>query len=340
MRAGIFNPYLDTLGGGERYTMAIAVVLVKHGYSVDVEWKDISIKEKLEKRFGIDLKDINIVSDIRRGDGYDLCFWVSDGSIPALKARKNFLHFQVPFTSVGGRTLLNKIKLMRIKKIICNSSFTKKIIDKEFGVDSVVLYPPVSVEKFKTKKKENIILNVGRFSELLQAKRQDVLIKAFKKFHKENSGYQLILAGGVEVGSDKYLSKLKEMIGDYPIKIIESPSFFELKDFYGRAEIFWSASGYGIDEKKEPNRLEHFGITVVEAMASGCVPVVYKAGGSKEIIKGGVSGFLWSDITELLKFTRKIQGNEVLRKKMAIIARERSRKYSYERFEKEFNSLL
>jgi len=53
MKAAIFNPYLDTLGGGERYTMAFAKVLSKKGYRVDVGWKDASIKAKIEDRFGI-----------------------------------------------------------------------------------------------------------------------------------------------------------------------------------------------------------------------------------------------------------------------------------------------
>lgn len=340
MRAAIVNPYLDTLGGGERYTMAIAVALAKKGYLVDVQWRESSIKEKLEKRFGIDLNNINFIPDVRRGDGYDLCFWVSDGSIPALRSRRNFLHFQVPFTNVGGRSLINKFKLARVNKVICNSKFTKRSIDREFGVESVVLYPPVAVEKFKPKQKENIILNVGRFSELLQSKGQDILIKAFKRLVKRGGDWELLLVGGVEVGADKYLKKLLKLSASLPIKIVKSPDFKALRDFYGKAKIFWSASGYGVNEKREPQKVEHFGITVVEAMAAGCVPVVYKAGGHKEIVRNEVSGFLWSDRASLLKFTRRIQDDEGLRKKMAIIARERSQKYSYERFEKEFNTLL
>ena len=118
MRAAIYNPYLDTLGGGERYSMAVTVVLHKLGFLVDVEWASKGIRSKLEERFGIVLSDINFVKDIKRGNGYDICFWVSDGSIPLLSARKNFLHFQVPFKNVNGKTLLNRMKLFRINKII------------------------------------------------------------------------------------------------------------------------------------------------------------------------------------------------------------------------------
>ena len=340
MKAAIYNPYLDTLGGGERYTMAIATTLVKLGYVVDVEWKDGSVKEKLEARFGIDLTGVNFVDDIKRGDGYDVCFWVSDGSIPTLKSRKNFLHFQVPFINVGGTSLLNKFKLMRINKIICNSNFTKKIIDKEFGVDSVVLYPPVSIDKFKSKKKENIILNVARFSELLQSKHQDILVKTFKNFYKSDPSYKLILAGGVEVGAGKFFEDLKKSAERFPIEIIESPSLKQLRELYGKAKVFWSASGYGVDEKKEPKKVEHFGITPVEAMAAGCVPVIYNAGGHKEIIENGVDGFLWNDISELYRFTKKIVSSEKIRKEIAANAIAKSKKFSYEEFEKNFTTLL
>ena len=132
MRAAIYNPYLDTLGGGERYSITVAKVLSGIGYKVDIEWDSDDIRKKLEERFGISLRDISFVDSINRGDGYDVCFWVSDGSIPLLKSRTNLLHFQVPFTNVRGKTLLNRMKLQRINKILCNSNFTKSCIDKDY----------------------------------------------------------------------------------------------------------------------------------------------------------------------------------------------------------------
>ncbi|CAN5304224.1 glycosyltransferase [soil metagenome] len=339
MKAAIYNPYLDTLGGGERYTMAVATTLLKNGYSVDVEWKDVDIKNKLEERFDIDLDKINFIPDVKRGDGYDLCFWVSDGSVPTLKARKNILHFQVPFTNISGTSLLNKFKLMRISKIVCNSNFTKNVIDKEFGVESVVLYPPVSVEKFKPKKKENIILNVARFSSLMQSKRQDVLIETFKNFNQSNPGYKLILAGGVEIGAKDYVESLEKSVGDLSIEIIKSPDFKTLKNLYGKAKIFWSAAGYETDEVKEPQKTEHFGITVVEAMATGCVAIVCNTGGHKETIHNGVDGFLWNDTGELYGITKKILSEEKMRKTIFTNAIESAKRFSYKNFEEVFVKL-
>lgn len=341
MRAAIFNPYLDTLGGGERYAMTVACVLRDFGYQVDIEWKDPSVKKDLELRFGMDLSDINFISDIKKGDGYDLCFWVSDGSIPLLRARKNYLHFQVPFHNIGGKNLINKMKLFRISKVICNSKFTKSFIDKEYGTESIIIYPPVDINRFKSKRKENQILFVGRFSPLLQIKNQDVLIKAFKKFYSIGfNDWKLILAGGVEVGAKEYTEQLEKGIDDYPIMIIKSPSFKDLLELYGKSKIFWSAVGFGEDENKEPEKVEHFGLSLIEAMSAGCIPIVFRAGGYKEIIRHGENGYLWKSLPELNKITENVIRD--LKSVGLINSRVKNtvKKYSYEKFRDSFLEVI
>lgn len=341
MRAAIHNPYLDTLGGGERYTISIAKVLLDHGWSVDLESQDINIVKRLEKKFGLDLSGLNVLPDINRGNGYDLCFWLSDGSVPTLGARKNILHFQRPFSNVDGKSLINRMKFMRINSVIVNSKFTKSFIDSEFPVESFVLYPPVDVKKFKTGKKEDLVLYVGRFSQLEQSKGQDVVLESFKKFYDSgNKDYKLVLAGGSEVGRTDFVEKLKEEAKTYPVRIIENPSFEELKKLYAVAKFFWSAAGYGVDETKNPEKVEHFGITLVEAMAAGCVPLAFEAGGSKEIIEDDVNGFLWNKKGNLVELAQKISSDKKSQKQIILNAIKDAQKYSYERFEKEFLSLL
>lgn len=341
MRAAIYNPYLDTLGGGERYTISAALVFAKAGYKVDVQWPNGSIKEKLEKRFGLDLSELNFVGDVKRGDGYDLCFWVSDGSVPNLRARKNLLHFQVPFQNISGKTLINRMKFFRIDKIVCNSYFTKGFIDKEYGVDSIVVYPPVDVSKIKSKKKENLILYVGRFSQLGQVKRQEMLISAFKKFYDSGlRDWKLVIAGGVEVGVGSFLKKLNKSKVGYPIEIIEGPDFKVLKDLYSRARIFWSAVGFGVDEKKNPEKVEHFGISLVEAMAGGAIPVVYRAGGYKEIVREKESGFFFTKPSQLLTITRKLIEDRKLERSISVKAKAAAQNFSNEKFENEILKII
>ena len=334
MRAAIYNPYLDTLGGGERYSAVFAEVLAKNGYAVDMQWKDTGIKGALEKRFGITLDGVNVVNDVKRGDGYDLCFWVSDGSVPILHARKNILHFQVPFHGVNGKSLINKMKFFRINKVVCNSNFTKNIIDKEFGIKSVVIYPPVNTLSIKPKRKENLILFVGRFSQILQSKGQDILIKSFKRMcDKGLKDWKLVLAGGTEVGVGNYIESLRNLAQGYPVEIIESADYKTLKDLYGRAKIFWSASGFSENEGKNPERTEHFGITVVEAMAGAIVPVIYAAGGHREIVINEENGFLWNTTANLVKKTQSLITDPRLLHKIALNALKSAEKYSEISFE-------
>lgn len=341
MRAAIHNPYLDTLGGGERYTLSCAKVLIENGYQVDLEWKDSDIIKKLEDRFGLDLDNVSIIPDIKRGDGYDLCFWVSDGSIPSLLARKNILHFQFPFHKVNGKSLLNKMKLFRINRVVSNSEFTKRFVDKEYGINSLVIHPPVDTNTIKPKRKENIILYVGRFSRLTQSKRQDVLINVFKKLVSQGQiEWKLVLAGGVEVGVDNYFEDLKKASQGLPIEIIPSPDFKSLKVIYGKAKIFWSASGFGEDGNVNPTKVEHFGINIVEAMAGGAVPIVYNAGGHSEIVEDGRNGFLWTNEDQLIQITQDLIKDNYLLKRISRSGIVDSSRFSYERFKSNFEQIL
>ena len=342
MRAAIYNPYLDTMGGGERYTLSFARVLADEGYSVDVEWPDNQILNKLYARFAIKPHpQIKVVDSVNRGENYDLIFYVSDGSIPTLRSPNNYLHFQVPFQNVNGRSLLNKMKLFRVNKIICNSKFTKSIVDKEYGVESQVLYPPIDTELFKPMRKENIILYVGRFSKLLQSKGQEMLIDSFKKLvQKGVKNWKLVLAGGVEVGADEVVRELKSIVDNYQIDILESPSIENLKSFFGKSKIFWSASGFGVDETIDPQKLEHFGMTVVESMSAGCVPVVVNKGGHKEIIEDKKNGFIWNNQEELVNITFDLISTKG---ELASISKESllsSKKFSQFEFKKEVLKLI
>ena len=341
MKAAIYNPYWDTLGGGERYTLSFAKVLSECGIAVDIECKDRDLLRKLEERFGIKIHNVKIVESVKKGEGYDLCFWVSDGSIPLLHSRNNILHFQVPFKDVNGRTLINKMKLFRIKKVICNSKFTKNIIDKEFGINSEVVYPPCDVSKIKPKRKENIILSVGRFSQLMQSKHQDILIDVFKKLCRKGlEDWKLVLAGGSEVGSGEFLKILKSKSSGFPIEFVEGADYKTIVNLYGISKIFWSASGYGESEVKNPEKVEHFGISIVESMAGACVPLALNAGGYKEIINNSKDGFLWKDLKELVKITKRLVADNRLLRRVSKEAVIRSKAFSYEVFKANVEKIL
>ncbi len=343
-KAGLFDPYLDTLGGGERYLMTIAECLLEREWDVDVFWGKPQIKKNIEERFNLNLNGLNFVENIFRpglnilqkrnfGQKYDLIIYLSDGSLPSLFAKKNILHFQVPFTGVNGRSFPNKIKMAAIHHVVCNSNFTKRFIDKEFDVKSSVLYPPVAIEDFSPAKKENIILNVSRFSRAMQAKKQEVLINAFRAVLKEVGGkWRLILAGGLRNEDSQYFAQLKEKAAGLPVEFLANLSFEGLKQVYGKAKIFWHAAGYGEDEENHPEKMEHFGIVIAEAMAAGCVPVVIRKGGIPEIVADRENGLLWETRKQLEDLTIELIKSPKLIEKYSSRTAESVEKFSQENF--------
>ncbi len=352
MKAVIISPYLKTLGGGERYALTFAEALLKKGWEVDVTVKDRETINEAAKRFNLFLDNVGnrrdddfikgtIFSKYFLQRKYDLLFWVSDGSVPLMFGRKNLLHFQIPFHGIQGKNLLNNLKLRFIDKVVCNSKFTKVIIDREYGINSDVWYPPVSVEEFVPEVKEKYILAVGRFEKSQTEKKQDVLIEAFKKMVKAGlKNWKLVLAGGSTGGveNSEILSKLEKTAKDFPIDFKINVSFPELKSLYSKAKIFWHAAGFGIEEDEFPEKTEHFGITTVEAMAAGCVPIVIKKGGQKEIVEDNKNGFLWETEEELISLTFKTIENSRMCDVMSKEAIRRSRNFSKEKFyEKIYN---
>jgi alpha-1,2-mannosyltransferase len=75
---------------------------------------------------------------------------------------------------------------------------------------------------------------------------------------------------------------------------------------------------------------DHFGISVVEAMASGCVPVVHKSGGPwMDILdqQQGTYGFSYSTPKEAAKHIDMLVTREDLRSKIALRASERAQRF-------------
>lgn len=348
-KAMVYSPYWDTLGGGEKYCAAVAEVLMQLGYKVTIAWNDDRLITKLVDRFDIDLTQARIDNeaflDITTGNfwhkkrsmwSYDLVFFVSDGSLPFLFGqKKNLLHFQVPFHDVGGKSVVNRLKKMTIDQVVCNSRFTKKIVDAEYGFFSQVLHPPATM--IEPGKKEKVILSVGRFDNLMQSKRQDVMIEAFGELQAQE--WKLVLAGGVLHGNDE-VERLKRMIGNLNIILVTNPSWEEMKQHFQSASIYWHAAGYDVDLDQFPEQAEHFGISVVEAMSAEAVPVVFNGGGLREIVNSGKNGFLWKTQADLVKYTLQLIKSSKLMKKMSEAAAAQSLNYSMEEFERGFKKLI
>ncbi len=355
MRIGIFDPYVDDLGGGEKYMMTIAECLSKK-HEVYVFWDNKKDIEELLKRFTIDLSKVKITKNIfTPGFGffnrileskkYDVIIVLSDGSIPFLLSKKTLLHIQQPLDAIEKKKLKTRIKLLRVTGIFCNAEYTKSFNAGKFSKMTTVIYPPVNLYTNKAQKK-NIILHVGRFRVknvigVDDYKKQAVMVKAFKEMvDKGLRDWEFVLAVSIRENDKKQFEEIKKLTRGYPIRFIVNSPNDALGDIYSKAKIYWHASGFGENLKEHPEFAEHFGISTVEAMGAGAVPVVINAGGQREIVTEGENGFLWDSIEELQSKTMELIKNEPFLNKLSEQAMESAKKFSKERFCREINNLI
>lgn len=355
MKIGIYDPYLDDLGGGEKYMMAIASCLAKNSHHITVFWDKKEDLENLRQRFLLDLSSIKLSKNIfsphvgfleriLETRKYDAIIMLSDGSIPFVLSKKLFIHIQQPLREFPVNSFKNKIKLSRINAFFCNSQFTKSFIDKGYSVKSLVVYPPVQIFKKKVEK-ENIILHVGRFRvknvKTEDYKKQDFMIGMFKKMVKSGLiDWTFVLGVSVSEKDRETFDTLLEKAKGFSIKFLINHDNKKLWDIYNRAKIYWHATGFGEDLNAHPEYAEHFGISTVEAMGAGAVPVVINAGGQKEIVKNGENGFLWNTKEELTDDTLKLIRNEKLWRKMSDAAQKRAQFFAGDKFCREVKSLI
>ena len=189
--------------------------------------------------------------------------------------------------------VLNYIRLWdrqaadRVDKFIANSKTVKRRIKKYYRRNSVVIYPPVEVDKFKIS--ENIEklsfvpqggTSAGKYfligCRLAPYKRVDIVIEAFKKLDLKLK----IFGDGID------LPRLQKIAGNAEnIEFLGRVTEEEKARLYSRAQAFL-----------HPQE-EDFGITPVESMASGRPVIAFRKGGATETVVEGKTGIFFETQT-------------------------------------------
>ena len=316
----IVSPYWHIHGGGERYLLEIAYAL-KEDYQVFL-LGGTDISKRSRDIYGISLNGVEFLpySDFSKSQFYgryfylrkfDYCFYMTDGSLFFPGSKSNFLIIQSP-AHIPKLTISGRFKIFGWK-VLCYSSFMRNIIKERIDIDAKILSPAVDVNEFSLKQrsgKEKIFLSVGRFfKSSLHDKKPEYLLNFFRRFYKQYfKGWKLVLVGNLTEKSGKEKLKfLRSSVKDIPVEIMVNLSFEKLKAVYKKSSIYWHAAGVGLDPYKFPEKMEHFGLTTLEAMAASCIPVVYRGGGQTDILRDEIDGFTWKNEEEFLAnfFIRK-----------------------------------
>ena len=150
----------------------------------------------------------------------------------------------------------------RVDRYIANSQTVASRIRKQYGRDSVVIYPPVDVEKYATTGEppapEPWFLAVSR---IVPHKRIDLVVETCTKY-----GIPLKV-----IGTGRALDKLRETAGP-SVEFLGHRDDAVVADHLRRCRAFILPAA------------EDFGMTAVEAQAAGRPVIAYGAGGALESV--------------------------------------------------------
>lgn len=318
MRVGFYDPYLSILGGGEKYLLTILETAVRDGHEVWLMSPEPT-DPTLWRRLGVDVapgqfdwKHVGQLSVTPATRGLDLFVALHNFLPPVSLAQRSVAVIQFPFRSVGHggplRRLGERVRLRSYDAWVVYSRFVEQHMRDRLGIeDALVIPPPVDTDvgEAASGPKGRSLIAVGRFFPATDAnnKKHGLMIEVFRRLRAE--GWTLHLVGGAhdDDGTAAYLDDLREQAAGLAVEFHPNASSEALDTLYGDAALFWHAAGHG---ETQPERQEHFGITTVEAMAHGCVPVVPDVGGQVEIVRDGVDGYLWRSTDELVDRTREL----------------------------------
>lgn len=175
--------------------------------------------------------------------------------------------------------------LMRNSTVITNSEFSRRAIVNALELDNIyILNPPIDIETFRNvalmtnsdddDETNDIILVISRIA---PHKKIENAIKLAKILKDNNVGKGMKIVGNLYYYFFDYYSELKQMVLDLGLTdyltFEINASIDKLLSIIRESRVYF-----------HPMIGEHFGMSALEAMAAGLIPVVPNEGGIKEFV--------------------------------------------------------
>ncbi len=321
MKIGIFHDYFGAVGGGER-----TVLILAEAIGADIITTDTNALSALESKATVKtlgptikfppLKQISATAKFAMADysdEYDYFIFTGNWSHYAAKkhhpnlwycftpvrafydlyssflGRQDFVTRQAFRTWVNVHKLFDERSIRNVENIVSISETTRNRVKKYHGRDSSIIYPPVDTSRFSCKEYGDFWLSVNR---LYPEKRVELQMEAFRKMPDE----KLVICGGYAKGDHaaKYAEHLMENVPDN-VEILGEVSESELLSLYSRCRGLICTA---VDED--------FGLTPVEAMASGKPVIAVNEGGFRETVIPGTGVLIPADLKSLIETVKRV----------------------------------
>jgi glycosyltransferase involved in cell wall biosynthesis len=352
MKCAIFHDYFGAIGGGERVALTLAEIL-----DADIITTDIDVVEKLNPRVSVHslgrtfkippFKQITASikfysSDV--SDDYDYFIFTGNWShyaarthhpnlwycytpvrafydlYPAFLARQDMITRPVFRAWTGMHREFDQRSIANVDRIVAISQNVRNRILRYHHRDARVIYPPIDTDRYRCREYGGFWLSVNR---LYPEKRIELQIESFRKL----PGETLIIAGGFAEGDHaaRYVRRITRNLPPNVSIIGEIPED-QIIDLYSRCRGFLCTA---IDED--------FGMTPVEAMASGKPVVAVDEGGFRETVTADTGMVVPADAGQIAGAIRKLT-EDPRRYRDACLAR--ARKFDRSVFEEQIKMMV
>lgn len=314
MKIGIFHPTLNLCGGGEWVALNIINSLRQNGHEVIVLTDERLSQTKFLKTFGKKLQnDGEIIFPFHffsRGDPHNIytdiiscmllklkCDIVIDTYTCLVLPKTDIVYMHYPLFKqsalqepVQEKKMFSKMKNMifflpyrvyekklREKNkqlILANSEFTSRAVKFDLGLKAHLLYPPLSgyflqsEETIRNSHRLDQVVTVSRF-----APEKNLEIIPFIAKQMRNARFLIIGNLQYKTTYSNLLKLIKDLNVENRVSLIPDLPKTQLKQILLESKIYLHCA-----------KNEHFGVSVIDAMASGCIPIVHNSGGPKEFV--------------------------------------------------------
>lgn len=309
---GIYNKFWNTKGGGESHALSIASELQKLGPVELISESDFDL-DALAQYFSLDLSNCRklILPKITTEFTEKFFLFINSTFGSNLPSRAENSWYIVSFPH-----RFAPVEFLRSYHFLFNSNYTQKWAHTYWGdkINGEVIYP---VRMFRPNqknapqrpsdcRKQKVILSVGRFFPSGHCKNQLEIAEAYRLLVSDlpqAREWKLILAGSLDTRHPEHIAYYKavqDKLRDMNAEVLPNISPVLLDKLYSDASIYVHAAGMNQAPTKFPENFEHFGITPLEAMLAGAIPVVFSIGGPAELIDQLDIGYKFSSHKSLV----------------------------------------